>query len=60
MRRDAHGSKCVICVRVELFEDGGDVEAVYEERLAAPSLGVREEVEELKATWIRLTTWMSA
>ena len=39
---------------VQLFEDGGDVEAVDEEGGAAAAFGVGEEVEELEAAGVGL------
>ena len=40
---------------MEFFEDGGDVEAVDEERGPSGSAGVREKVKELKARGIGLS-----
>ena len=52
--RNADAGEGVICLRVELLEDGRDVEAVDEQRGAAGPVLVREEMEELQADRIRL------
>jgi hypothetical protein len=52
--RDLHlGQEC-ICIGVEFLEDRRDVEAIDEEGGAARAVRVREEMEELEATWVGL------
>ena len=54
VRRDGDAREEGVGVGVELFHDGGGVEAVDEEGLAACAVCVGEEVEELEAAGVGL------
>ena len=51
MRRDFLCTELLVCRGVQLFQEPGDVESVYEERLTALAVVV-QEVEDLQSAWI--------
>ena len=54
MRWDFDSRQRVVCLGMQFFEDGRDVEAVDEEGRAAGAACVLEEMEELQAAWVGL------